>query len=235
MSRSNPGYGMITRAESRHVLPASFVAKTIILGNQIGLVLLALLFTAFSYFYLDADLALVVQRLLHNSAMLEQAVSDIPDLLLHAVLVITALCWTGYFFLKRRNSHGRDMRFLRACGTAVPLAFVAKAVLQYVFGRPDPHVWVLYHLPPVFYWFRADQGYGCFPSGHMTVFTALTSTLMHYYPRYRRVMTVLLVLLALALIATNYHFLSDVVAGAVLGAGVAFVANDERLFRKRRG
>ena len=67
----------------------------------------------------------------------------------------------------------------------------------------------------------------------MTVFTALMTTLSRYYPRYRRVIFVLLFLLALALIVTNYHFLGDVVAGAILGAAVAFGIND-KIFREMR-
>ncbi len=193
------------------------MTNTITLRNRTALWLLAMWFAAFSYFYLDADIARFVQRQLHRSALLERVTAGIPDLLLHMVLAITVLCWTGYFLFRRRGMSQRLTHLLRSCGTVVPLAFLAKVVLQYVFGRPDPHVWLLYHLPPRFHWFRANAGYGCFPSGHMTVFTALMTTLLHYYPRYRRVIMALLLLLALALIVTNYHFLSDVIAGAVLG------------------
>ena len=209
------------------------MANTNTLKNRVSLLLLAMLFAAFSYFYLDADIALLVQRLLHRNALLERAVSGIPDLLLHMVLAITALSWAGYFYLRSRSNFNRYAQSLRACGTVVPVAFLAKVLLQYVFGRPDPHVWLLYHLPPRFYWFRQNAGFGCFPSGHMTVFTALMTTLLHYYPRYRRVIPALLFLLALALVGTNYHFLGDVVAGAILGAAVAFGIND-KIFREMR-
>ena len=209
------------------------MTKTITLKNRISLALAAVLFTAFSYLYLDAHIALLVHQQLRRSALLEKAVSEIPDLLRYIVVAITLLSWTGYFFLKRRGTLGREMKVLRALGTVVPAAFLAKVVLQFVFGRSGPHIWVFYHLPPRFYWFRSDAGYGCFPSGHMTVFTALMTTVLHYYPRYRRIILVLLFLLALALIATNYHFLSDVVAGALLGAAVAFVIN-EKMFPEMR-
>jgi membrane-associated phospholipid phosphatase len=209
------------------------VVNTITLKNRISLLLLAMLFAVFSYFYLDADIALFVRQLLHRNAQLERTLSNIPDLLLHVVLGVTVLCWAGYFLLRGRNVYARDAQFLRACGTVVPLAFLAKVLLQYVFGRPDPHIWLHYHLPPRFSWFRANAGYGCFPSGHMTVFTSLMTTLLHYYPRYRRVIQVLLFLLALALVGTNYHFLSDVIAGACLGAGVAFIVNEKAISGNR--
>jgi len=204
------------------------VTNTTTLKNRFALLLLATLFGAFSYSYLDTGIARHVQRLLHHSVLLERAAAHIPDLLLHMVVAITVLCWTGYFMIRRRYVNRRPALFLRACGTVVPLAFLSKVGLQHVFGRPDPHVWLVHHLSPRFHWFRAGAGYGCFPSGHMTVFTALMTTLLHYYPRYRRVILALLLLLALALVVTNYHFLSDVVAGAILGAAVALVFDEKR-------
>lgn len=196
------------------------------LKNNLVILLLVVMMTAISYFYLDTGLASIVHRLISSSDLLIRATSNIPDLLLQIVIAITVSCWAGYFFLRRRGGHNRHKRFLQACGTAVPIAFVAKDIFQYLFGRPDPYSWVFDHVLPRFNWFRADKGYGCFPSGHMTVFTALLMTLWHYYPRYRSIFLGLLFLLAVALIVTNYHFLSDVIAGAYLGAIIASVIDN---------
>jgi membrane-associated phospholipid phosphatase len=195
--------------------------------KQITFLLLAILLTIFSYFYLDTAVALLVFRLIRSSYFVTQATSDIPDLLLYIVVTLTVLTWTARFFLLRLGIQNRHTSFLRACGTVLPIAFVAKFIFQFVFGRSDPHLWLLFHHPPHFYWFRIDEGYGCFPSGHMTVFTALMATLSQYYPRYRPIFLALLILLALALIGTDYHFLSDVLAGVFLGMVVALIFGDE--------
>jgi membrane-associated phospholipid phosphatase len=202
-----------------------FVTTTLYLKSRAIALLLAVLLTAISYFYLDTGIAQFVYRILNSSDRLLDAATDIPDLLLHIVITITVLSWVGYFILVRRGIHNRLTDFLRACGTVVPMAFVTKTVFQYIFGRPNPYTWLLEHEPPLFFWFRNDKGYGCFPSGHMTVFTALMTTLSHYYPRYRSVYLGLLCLLALALVITDHHFLSDVLAGAVLGSMLAFIIN----------
>jgi membrane-associated phospholipid phosphatase len=194
----------------------SLKSRTIVLLVTVSL-------TAISYFYFDTGIAQFVYRILNSSDRLLHAATDIPDLLLHIVITITVSSWAGYFILVRRGIHNRLTDFLMACGTVAPMAFAAKAVFQYVFGRPNPYVWLLEHELPRFYWFRDDEGYGCFPSGHMTVFTALMSTLSYYYPRYRLIYVGLLCLLALALIITDQHFLSDVLAGAVLGSVLAFI------------
>lgn len=206
------------------------MANTIIRKNPAVLLLLAALLTVLSYFYVDADLSLFIHRQIRHSPLWTRLSSGIPDLLLHMVVAITVLSWAGYFLQKRRGADDRHLRFLRACGTAVPLAFAAKFVLQYLFGRPDPYLWVFYHVSPRFHWLRASRGFGSFPSGHMTVITALVSTLVIHYPRYRHVFLASLFMLALALIATNYHFLSDVIAGACLGAVVAFYLDGKKFF-----
>lgn len=205
------------------------MADAAALKNRTIFLLLATLLTAWSYLFLDTVIARYAYRLISASDRLMQATSDIPDLLLHMVIVITVLCWTGYFFLTRRGVRNRQTQFLKVCGTVVPIAFISKAIFQYGFGRSDPRAWLFDHQLPRFYWFRADAGYGCFPSGHMTVFTALMTTLSKYYPRYRLVFLGMLPFLAMALIVTYYHFLSDVIAGACLGAMVAFLVDDALL------
>jgi hypothetical protein len=191
---------------------------------------LAMFLIAFSYFFLDAGVALFVCRLIRGSDLLTRATSDIPDLLLHIVIIATALSWTWYFLLVRRGIQNRHTRFLRTSGTVLPIAFVAKVIFQYAFGRSDVDAWIFYHRLPSFHWFRMDEGYGCFPSGHMTVFTALLVTLSHYYPSYRLIFLVSLILLGLLLIATDYHFLSDVMAGGFLGVAAAFILRDGKTF-----
>jgi membrane-associated phospholipid phosphatase len=208
---------------------------SVTLKEQIIVLLLTILLTVFSYLYLDTGIALLVFRLIRSSHLPMKTAPDIPDLLPHIVISLTLLSWGTRFFLLHLGIQNRHTSFLRACGTVLPIAFVAKVLFQYVFGRSDPHEWVFYHQVPHFYWFRIDEGYGCFPSGHMTVFTALMATLSHYYRRFRPVFLGLLILLALGLIATDYHFLSDVAAGVFLGMIVTFIAGDGQNFYGSRG
>lgn len=173
--------------------------------------------TAFSYFFLDTAISSFVADFIRTNE-LAPVVSNIPDLLDYFVAVVTAGSWAGYFYLARRGFDDDRTRFLKLCGTSVPLAFLAKEFLQYLFGRSMPELWSVFHQAPQFHWLRADDSYGCFPSGHMTVLTALTTALWRHYPRYKPAYLAFLLLLGAALIATNYHFLGDVIAGAYVGA-----------------
>ena len=189
----------------------------------VGLSLLTVL-TVFSYRFLDTPIFIFFHHLIRVHA-LTLIVARIPDLLFYFVVAATVISWAGYWYRVRHGSADNHADFLKLCGTAMPLAFLAKTVLQYLFGRANPEFWIVHHHVAQFHWFRAGEGYGCFPSGHMTVFTALTAALWRHYPRHRIAYPGFLLALAFALIATNHHFLSDVMAGAYLGAVVCFVVD----------
>jgi membrane-associated phospholipid phosphatase len=78
-------------------------------------------------------------------------------------------------------------------------------------------VWLTLRSSYGFHWFDGGGDYSGFPSGHMAVFTALVLPVVRCFPRLKFVCLVLLLLLGVALIVTGYHFLSDVIAGALLG------------------
>jgi membrane-associated phospholipid phosphatase len=69
-----------------------------------------------------------------------------------------------------------------------------------------------------FHWFHGGRGYESFLSGHMAATAAVLSVLWLAYPRWRPLYAVAGCLVAAVLILSNFHFLSDVIAGALLGA-----------------
>lgn len=165
--------------------------------------------------YLDRPLAVWFMRLLDANRLLRRASANIPDTLLLLVCSATVILWLIYFFLRRRHGYELQRQFLKVAASALPLAFLLKTVLQFVFGRTNTRLW-LSGKPLAFNWFHG-AGIGCFPSGHMTVFTALFVAICYYQHRLCKPAVVLLLVLALLLVATAYHFLSDVIAGALLG------------------
>jgi membrane-associated phospholipid phosphatase len=71
-----------------------------------------------------------------------------------------------------------------------------------------------------FHWFQRRQGCDGFPSGHMVVIVTLLAALWRFHPKSRPVCLFVGLSLGVALIATDYHFLSDVIAGAYVGVVV---------------
>src|SRR5437868_3017 len=102
-----------------------------------------------------------------------------------------------------------------------------------VFGRYWPETWT--HDNPSligtgtygFHPFQRGDDVGSFPSGHATRILAFATVWLIALPRNRSLQVVVIVLSAsmlVSLVAMNYHFVSDVIAGSVLGGIVAMYA-----------
>ncbi len=106
--------------------------------------------------------------------------------------------------------------------------------LKYVFARTYPK----YGSPSLihdgaysFNFFRPGRDYLSFPSGHAAALCCVLSVLWILYPRFRALYALTAIGFSVVLVATNYHFLSDVIAGGFIGAscGVLTVFTWRRL------
>jgi membrane-associated phospholipid phosphatase len=179
---------------------------------------------------LDARIALKIMQILESFRVLHKATDNIPDLLPYIVSTGSVLMWVIYFYRHYKKKYGTKTQFLILAATALPIAYLLKMFFQFMFGRTGTRQWLLVKGPLVFNWFN-DLTNGSFPSGHMTVFAAFGTALLIYYPKYRKQVWILLMLLGSALILTDYHFLSDVIAGAYLGATTTYLL--WKVFKKR--
>jgi len=99
-----------------------------------------------------------------------------------------------------------------------------------VFGRYWPETWT--HDNPSligtgtygFHPFQRGDDVGSFPSGHACRIFGFAGVWMIAMPGTRVIATVLSVPMLVSLVAMNYHFVSDVIAGSVLGGLMAMYA-----------
>lgn len=175
-----------------------------------------------SYYFLDIRIALFINKAWRYHSGLAIFSSNIPDFLFLIVCLITAIAWTGYFYLVRRGIYNTHTQFFQLIALTIPLTFALKSILKYSVGRINTRFWLRHPGCKEFHWFHGVGNYGGFPSGHMAVFMALFIALWRFYPRYRYLYAGFLSALALALIVTDYHFISDVLAGVYLGFIVNF-------------
>jgi len=75
-----------------------------------------------------------------------------------------------------------------------------------------------------FHPFQRGDDIGSFPSGHAARILGFAMVWLIAVPRSRIIGTVLCVAMLVSLVAMNYHFVSDVIAGSVLGGIVATYA-----------
>ncbi len=175
--------------------------------------LLTFIFILISLRYFDSAIAESVINILRSIRPLQRATKHIPDILPDLVAIGTILMWIIYFFRKHKGINDAITKFLLIAATTLPVSYIAKTFFKYVFGRTGPRDWLIYKYSLKFHWFHS----GSFPSGHMTVFAAFGAAVLFYFPQYRRQVIAFLILLGAALIGTDYHFLSDVIAGTYLG------------------
>jgi membrane-associated phospholipid phosphatase len=98
-------------------------------------------------------------------------------------------------------------------------------LLKPIFGRGDVDVFLYYPSHYGFAPFHGNWGFS-FPSGHMAIVTAFISVMWRYFPRGYPLYIAFLGLTAVVLLVGEWHFVSDLVAGAFLGNATAIIAMD---------
>ena len=180
-----------------------------------------------SWKWLDRPIALwfhAQQSVVHGRHFLEP-LTQIPDPLIPAGGVLIVVF--GIRALLGRP-FGKIQAVAIVCCFSVIVGETIKNGLKWFFGRPWPESWhgnpsfIRDHLY-AFHWLNGGHGYDSFPSGHMTATAAVLSVAWLCYPRWRAVYALVACLVAAGLLLSNFHFLSDVIAGAFLGASIGWL------------
>ncbi len=181
---------------------------------------------ALSYFFADRQLAGELKPYLGGVKLfprLTHLVDPVAPLAaIGTALIAARALWRG--FLSPLES-----ALLRLC-CAILIAVALKDVLKEAFGRTWPATWTCnnpsyfgngtYGFNP----FHGGQGYASFPSGHTTVMSALAGALWVLWPKLRWLGIALTVAVAAGLLGADYHWLSDIMAGAILGGTTGIAA-----------
>jgi membrane-associated phospholipid phosphatase len=170
--------------------------------------------------FVDVPVALFVKEHLYGNRHWSRLTSDLPDLLLLVVLVTTVAAIWLYVVRTRKGIYDEATSFDKLIAWAAPVSYLSKDVLKSVFGRVNTRTWLQDPQLYRFEWFERRQGFEGFPSGHMLVIVTLLAATWRFYPRTRPLCLLLGVVLAIALVVTDYHFVSDVLAGAYVGVAV---------------
>ena len=215
-----------------HSLPESIDRKT---GNFPGLrgwllafVLIALAIVI-SYSWIDRPIALFVHSYLpRNSQALAEPATHFPNPLI-ALASITFLALGIRGLAERPLSKMQTAIFL--CSVSLLIAEAIKSQFKFVFGRTWPESWDQNNPSFIhdgiygFHWFHGGAGaFQSFPSGHMAAICAVASVLWVYYPRLRPIYSIVTLAALVGLVGANFHFLSDTIAGAFVGASTGLMA-----------
>lgn len=173
--------------------------------------------------FLDVPVALFVKENLYVNAHWSRLTSDLPDLLLLVVFVATIGSLGIYLVRSNKGIYDTATNFAKLITWAAPVSYLVKMLLKWVFGRVNTRYWLENQHLYEFHWFNSGDGFEGFPSGHMLVIITMLAACWRFYPRLRPCCAVTGVVLAVALVATDYHFVSDVVSGGYAGVVVEAV------------
>jgi lipid A 4'-phosphatase len=190
-------------------------------GRRVLLAVLLVLTEATAIASLDRPLA----NFFHSHASALQPFFDIvqrfglgyPYLVLSA-MAFMVLRWGGRLEKLRRwdiwmRAAARIPLFLFS---AVAVSGIAADILKVIVGRARPKLLFLDGTYD-FTWFGWHADHWSFPSGHAATAAALMTALWCLWPRPFWLYVGAAVLVAVARVATGQHYLSDVIAGAVIG------------------
>lgn len=199
------------------------ISGELIAKNRAGLPALLLyslpvaLISIFCIYYVDRPLSLFVKAQLYANRHWSNFTSNLPDILMVMVVSVSVLSYILYLFRKSKHINDTTTFLFKFLAISQPAAFIAKSTFKIVFGRIETRVWLQNPGQYGFHWFHGGSNFNGFPSGHMVVFTALFAVIWRCHPDLKKILVLLLMALGTLLVATNYHFLSDVICGAYLG------------------
>lgn len=93
---------------------------------------------------------------------------------------------------------------------------LTELLLKPVFGRAVPQLY-FHNGAYGFYWLQGGDPFRSFPSGHAVQITSVATVLWMLYPRFRLLYLLAVAAVFTALILGEWHFVSDLLAGSMIG------------------
>ena len=191
--------------------------------------LICALATAVAFVYFDVPVARSVFGMLGST---ESLATGLGSAVLVAAEGSVALVLIIQRMVRGRLSPWREATLL-ACLTSICAYAINDTTLKLVFGIPNPSS-VMHGSQHAFH-LLGGSARSSFPSGHMVLAAAFAGVFMRLYRRSIWVFSLLLLLGAALLIAGDWHFVSDVIAGTFLGVSAGLLSGEVWLAHSGQG
>jgi len=175
---------------------------------------------AFAFVHVDVPLALHFWKDSHFLSPLNEAFGAAIILTTESAVILTVVLVR----VVRGQVPAIGESLAIACLSSICAYGINDHVLKLFFGVPVPKD-VVHGASHVLNFYAGSEA-SSFPSGHMVLAAAFAGVLMRLYRVSIWPLSALLVLGAALLVAGDWHFLSDVIAGAFLGISAGFLAGE---------
>ncbi len=181
---------------------------------------MAVLACTVSYNFIDRDVAFFVHENRLNQYQFLKWLTYIPDTFTYLAPVVLAV---GVLQMTRRPL-GRCEKVFFAASLSFVITAAFLSALKVVFGRYWPETWINNNPSLIqdgaygFHFFHSGEAYSSFPSGHTARTVAVMSVIWLAYRKLRWFSVLVSGAVVVGLVGMNYHFVGDIIAGAVLGS-----------------
>lgn len=177
--------------------------------------MLAILATVISITSLDRPIADFAHHHQLRSSLFESMTWGADIMQGYAILLITSS------FFRRWRSQLHPIRTTLII--TLIFAWITRLTTKYLFGRTWPATWTDNNPSWIkdgiegFFPLSGSEVYASFPSGHALVTFALAAVFWRYFPKFRWIWRICGISVVIGMLGQYYHFLGDLLAGAVLG------------------
>lgn len=189
--------------------------------------LICMLLVAVAFTYFDVPIARLVYGIF---APAESVAKGLSSAVLLGIEAVVALDLVFVRIMRGHLSPFREATVL-ACLTSICAYAINDSTLKFIFGVPNPDA-VLHGTRHAVNLLRGAAG-SSFPSGHMVLAGAFAGVFMRLFRISILPLSALLLLAAAMLIAGEWHFVSDVIAGTFLGVSAGCLAGEVWLAHSR--
>lgn len=197
-----------------------------LLRNCIYSILVGGLLTMLCFYFFDRQLITWLAKHHTNTIKFFDYSSKLPEIALLAPISIYVIVIIRFSF----NLFSTLDQKALILANAIAITQYLKEILKLFFGRYWPSSWqVLF--PSLyndklygFHFFHGGLQYQSYPSGHAATLLATFTTLWLLFPSWRWLYIILVSLGMVGVLGMNYHFISDLIAGSLLGFLVALYA-----------
>lgn len=191
-----------------------------LLQKTLSSLVICTLLVLICYHWVDQPVAFFVyQHHIHKFTWLGSLTSIADGIFILAPIYIVFYCVALAF---KKLSACYKIFWVMALNVLITSYF--KNDLKFLFGRYWPLTWknnnpsLIQNHAYGFHPFHSGALYESFPSGHTAVTFAAMMVLWYAYPRWRWCYAIVCGLVITGLAGMDYHFISDIIAGAFLGA-----------------
>lgn len=174
---------------------------------------------------LDSSISLTLNTLVGHSPIVDGIISFVSSYLFWMVGFLFLI----FLYRTEKIERKRQLLFVALSAAVVARAGVGE-VIRHFYHRPRPFL----SLPDIHPLFTVHEW--SFPSGHALFLFAFVATVHQFDKKWGIIFYIIAVLTSLGRVISGVHYISDIVAGAILGVGVAYAikyVSDRYLVRLR--